>query len=143
MTGRAVGSDFLFDGQSPAVAEVVTVFAAESEARASVDAAQAYVSCALAAINNGKLDANGVKFSDAKSAAVSVDAAGDSSHAFQIQATKTYQGQSAPGVAQYTLLFASKGRIVFEISSRGTGEPLDPEEMSAFAQNAAARIRQQ
>ena len=142
VTGRAVGDDFLFDGQSPAFSEVVTVFASEAEARASVAAVPAYIECALRSIDGGKLDGDGTTFSDAKSTEISVDAAGDTAYAVQIEATKAFAGQSARGVAQYTLVFASKGRAVYEISLRGSGEPPDLEEVTTVTQNAGARIRQ-
>jgi hypothetical protein len=74
---------------------------------------------------------------------VDIDAGGDASYAVQIQATKTFEGQSATVAAHFTLVFAHKGRVVYEISSRATGAAHDPEEMSAFAESAAARIRQE
>lgn len=142
-TGRGTGNDFLFDGQSPAISEVVTIFASATDARASVAAASGFIECALRVINEGKLNGAGFVLSDATSASISVNAGGDASSAFQVQAAKTLTGHGGQTIVQYTLVFASKGRVGFEMFIQGSGDPVDPNEVADFAQNAAARIRQQ
>ncbi len=143
-TGRATTDDFLFDGQSPAFSEVVVVFATEADAQASLEAAPAFVDCALGAINKGKLNNATANLSGAISADVLIETGADTSRAVQITATKEYLGQTARATAQYTIVFANEGRVVYEVSTRGTGyEPMDLEEVAEVAQSAAARIRQQ
>jgi hypothetical protein len=133
----------LFDGQSPAISETVTVFANEAGAIARIDAAPALIGCAVKAISDGKFNETGIDLLGATSTPISLDAGGDRSAAFQVQATQVFAGQSVRGTAQYTLVFVSKGRVVAEILVRGTGEPFDPEELSGFAQSAVARMSQQ
>jgi hypothetical protein len=140
--GSAATGDWLFDGQSPAISETVTVFANEAGAIARIDAAPALIDCAVTAIGDGKFNETGIDLSGATSTPISLDAGGDRSAAFQVQATELFAGQSAGGTAQYTLVFVSKGRVVAEILVRGTGEPFDRAELSDFAQSAVARIQQ-
>jgi hypothetical protein len=140
---RADGDAFLFDGLSPAISEVVAVFATAADAAASVAASPAYVACTLGAINGGTFDSEKVRFSAARSTPVSIDAAGDASYAYQLQATETFAGQDALGVAQYTLVIANKGRVGYELFVVGSGVPVDPDEMTDIARSAATHIRQQ
>jgi hypothetical protein len=142
-TGSAATGDWLFDGQSPAISETVTVYANEADTSAHIAAAPSLIDCAVKAINDGNLNETGIDLSGATSTPMSLDAGGDRSAAFQVQATEVFAGQSAPGTAQYTLVFVSRGRAVAEILVRGTGEPFDREELSGFAQSAVARIQQQ
>lgn len=141
-TGSAATGDWLFDGQSPAISETVTVYPSEADAGTSgIAAAAARVDCAVNAINNGKLDETGISLSAATSTPIRVDAGGDRSAAFQLQATEAFAGQSVGGTAQYTVVFVSKGRAVAEILVRGTGDPFDAEELAAFARAAVARMQ--
>lgn len=141
-TGSAATGDWLFDGQSPAISETVTVYAKEADAIARIAAAPALIACAVSAINDGKLNEPRIDISGATSTPISLGAGGDRSAAFQVQATEVFGGQST-GTAQYSLVFLSKGRVVAEILVRGSGSPFDPEELLGFAQSAAARIQQQ
>ncbi len=142
-TGSAATGDWLFDGQSPAVSETVTVFANEAQAVASFAAAPTVIDCAVKAINDGKFNEPGIALSGATSTPISLDVGGDRSAAFQLQAAELFAGQSARGTAQYTLVFISKGRVIAEILVRGTGEPFDRGELSDFARSAVARIQRQ
>ena len=142
-TGSASTDDWLFDGQSPAISEIVTVFATMSDASVRMESAPALIDCVVKAINDGKLNEPAIELSGGTSTAISIDAGGERSVAFQVQSVRMFPGQSARGTAQYTLVFVSRGRVVAEIVVRGTGEPFDPAELSDFAQSAVARIQQQ
>lgn len=118
------------------------MFAGDPEAVESIAGAQAYVACAVAAIGNGALNSAGVEFAQAKSEPVAISADGDEAYAAQLTAARTVHGQSLPSVMQYTLVIVRKGRVVYEITSRGIGEPVETDDMSAFAEGAASQIRQ-
>jgi hypothetical protein len=141
-TGGAATDDWLFDGQSPAISETVTVFATEADATARIGSARAMIECIVRAINDGKANETGIELSGATTAPVSMEAGGNNAIAFRIQAAQAFAGQTAGGTAQYTLALVSKGRVVCEILVRGSGIPFDPGELSDFVQSAAARIKQ-
>ncbi len=143
-TGRATSSDFAADANAPTISEVVLIFGKDGDASAAIDAVPALIDCAVKAINDGKLNNSGVEFSGTTSAKVTVDAPGDKTYAYQIKTTGKLTGQAGSEQALYfTLVFAKKGRIGYQISAQGSGEPPDPAEDAAYAQKAAAKIKQQ
>ena len=143
-TGRATSSDFAADANAPTISEVVITFGTDGDASAAIDAVPALIECAVKAINDGKLNNSGVEFSDTSSAKVTVDAPGDKTYAFQIKTTGKVTGQAGSEEALYfTLVYAQKGRVGYQLSVQGSGEPPDPAENAAYAQKAAAKIKQQ
>ena len=143
-SGSASSSDFLFDGETPAVSEVVTVFATEADAAASVRSAAARIACAIAAIDAGKFNAGDVELSGATSAPIEIEAGGDATAAFAVQAKgKLKSIAGAEVTAQYTMVFAHRGRVAYDFVARGTGNPVDLDSLSDVMLTAAQRIRQQ
>jgi hypothetical protein len=143
-TGRATSSDFAADANAPTISEVVLVFGKDDDASTAIDAVPALIDCAVQAINDGKLNNSGVEFSGTTSAKVTVDAPGDKTYAFQIKTTGTVTGQAGSEEALYfTLVYAKQGRVGYQLSVQGSGEPPDPAEDVAYAQKAAAKIKQQ
>jgi hypothetical protein len=143
-TGRATSSDFAADANSPTISEVVIVFGTDGDASAAIDAVPALVDCAVKAINDGKLDNSGVEFSGATSKKVTVAAPGDKTYAFQITTTGKVTGQAGSEQTLYfTLVFAKKGRVGYQISAQGSGALPDPADDAPYAQKAAEKIKQQ
>lgn len=143
-TGRATSSDFAADANAPTISEVVIVFGKDDDASAAIDAVPALIDCAVKAINDGKLNNSGVEFSGTASKKVTVAAPGDKSYAFQITTTGKVTGQAGSEETLYfTLVFAKKGRIGYQISAQGSGEPPDPAGDAAYAKKAAEKIKQQ
>ncbi len=141
-TARVTSSDYLFDGDSPALSEIVSVFADEQAARASIDAAGARGDCFADAVNRGLVMRRDVTLSDAKSVVIAVDTGGDSTRAFEIRGLVSRAGSQAPqAVTLYTLVFSSVGRVACEVFIRGNGDSLDSEDVSALASAAVARVR--
>ena len=67
-------SDFQSDANAASVSETIVVFGKESDASAGLEAIPALIDCAVQAINDGKLNSNGVEFSGTSSKAISLDA---------------------------------------------------------------------
>lgn len=143
-TGRATSSDFAADENSASIGEVVIVFGKDDDAGTAIDQIPVLIDCAVTAFNDGKLNNPGVEFSGTTSKAITVDAPGDKSYAFQIQTTGRAIEQPDQEVTMYlTLVFAKQGRIGYQISAQSAGEPADPAEVAAYAKKAAAKLKQQ
>ena len=142
-TGRADGSDFSSSPDAASISETVIVFGKESDATAGIAAIPALIDCAVQAINAGKLNTNGVEFSGTTSETIALDAPGDKSYAFVVRTTGKAPGQEGDLAVVFTLVYARKGRIGYQLVVTGSGEPLDPAEIAAYAQKAAAKVKQQ
>lgn len=142
-TGTASTDDWLFDGQSPAIIETVTVFGDASGASARIQAARALIDCAARAINNGDLNDTAIEISRPVSKELTLDIQGGESAAFELQASQTSRSQTTGGTVRYTVAFVSRGRVVAEILVRGSGAPFDAADLSDLARSALARIPQQ
>ncbi len=142
-TGRADGSDFQQGANAASISETIIVFGKDSDASAGIDAIPALIECAVQAINDGKLDSNGVEFSGTTSKAIALDAPGDKSYAFEVQTTGTVPGQEGDLTVVFTLVYARLGRIGYQLTATGGASPLDSAEFAAHVQKAAAKIKQQ
>ena len=142
-TGRADGSDFSSSPDAASISETIIVFGKESDATAGINAIPALIDCAVQAVNAGKLNSNGVEFSGTTSEKIALDAPGDTSYAFVVRTTGNAPGQEGDLVLVFTLVYARKGRIGYQITVTGSGEPLDPAEIATYAQKAAAKVKQQ
>jgi hypothetical protein len=143
-TGRAASSDFAADENSASIGEVVIVFARDDDAAAGIEAVPALIDCAVKLINDGKLNSPGVEFSGTTSKKVTVDAPSDISYAFEIQMTGKATAQPDQEVTVYlTLVFAKTGRVGYQLTAQGTGEPPDPAEVATYARKAASKLKQQ
>lgn len=142
-TGKATSSDFSASADAPSISEDVIVFAKDRDASAGLDAIPALIDCAVQAINDGKLNTGGVEFSNTTSKKISVAAPGDKSYAFEVTAVGKVTGQDGAVVnVVFTLVFARKGRVGYQITASGTA-PLDAAELSGYVEKAAAKIKQQ
>ncbi len=140
ITARATSVEYLFDGQSPGIMEVLSMFDSEADARASVDGATAFIDCAITQINGGAIDTAEQRYSGAMSSPVAVASGGQGSAAFEISATVSFTSSSGRATAAYTFVFGSKGRVEYEIFVRGSGEAFDPDELSDYVQAATSHI---
>ena len=142
-TARVDSSDFQADASAASISETIIVFGKESDASAGIDAIPALIDCAVQAINDGKLNSNGVEFSEATSKKITLDVPGDKSYAFEVGATGRATGQDGSLGFVFSLVYARKGRIGYQITVTGSGEPLVPSEVAIYVQKAAAKIKQQ
>ena len=143
-TGRAVSSGFAPNSSAPVISEAVLVYANDDDAKAGLDATPALVDCAANVVNAGKLNKSGFELSGATSRKIVVDAPGDASYAFEVQANGKTTGPTATDFnLTITMVFARMGRVSYHLTISGAGNPLSPEEVAGYAKQAAARIKQQ
>jgi hypothetical protein len=141
-TGRADSSDFQADANAASVSETIIVFGKDADAQKGIDAIQALIDCAVKAINAGKLNSNGVEFSGATSKQITLNAPSDKSYAFEVQTTGSVPGQTGDLSVTFTLIYARKGRIGYQLTVTGGGQQLTTPEIETYAKAAAAKIKQ-
>jgi hypothetical protein len=140
VVAQATSSNHLFDGDSPLVNEVVLVYQDGAAAAEALGRVPVLVECGAASIRSGALNSGGVEYGDATVTQVTLGGASAGSTAFEIRAS---EAASAPGGGTskvLTMLFAAKGRVLYEIFVSGSGESLDPDLLAEFGERAASRI---
>ncbi len=139
-TGKAQSGDFAESEGAPSISESVLVFTTASAAMAELDKNPDVVKCAVAAFNDGKLDSNGITFSDAASKSMSFDAPGDKSYAYQIDVTgTTSQGQATVHIIA---AYAVVGRVGYTLTAQSTDQPYSATDLETYAKKAADKLKQ-
>lgn len=139
-TGRAESGDFAENEGAPSISETVLVFTNASAAMTELNKISDVVSCGVKAFNDGKLDSNGITFSDAASKNLSFDAPGDKSYAFQIDVTgTTSQGQATVHIVA---VYAVVGRVGYSLTAQTTDQPYGVSDLEAYAKKAADKLKQ-
>ena len=144
-TGRAVTGDFGSSDGAPTVSETVVVFPDADTAASALDNVPDRISCAIKAINDGKLDQGTITFSKAESREAAVSAPGDKHYAFQIRmdATSSDPSSADNGTVYFLLVYGTRGRVGYSLTGTAYGAPYDLAEMSAAAKDAEAKLKQQ
>jgi hypothetical protein len=142
-TGHAVSSEFAPDQNSPSVQESVIVFPDAATATAALGNVPALIECTVKALNDGKLDTTGVKFSKAEATEFSIDAPGDKTLAYQVKATATVSGSTETQVVYLVTTYTRVGRVGYSIKVNGSTAPVPASQVSDYSKTAAAKIKQQ
>ncbi len=139
-TGRAETGDFSATDSASSVSESVLVFAKPADAMAALDKTSGIVDCGIKAFNDGKLDSNGIAFSDATSRKLSLDAPGDKSYAYQIDVTGTVGGEQA--TVHLVVVYAVSGRVGYSLTAQTTDQSYRAADLEDVAKKAADKLKQ-
>jgi hypothetical protein len=139
-TGRAETGDFAESEGKPSLSESVLTFANAKDAVAALDQTTATVDCGIKAFNDGKLDSDGIAFSDAASRKLSLNAPGDKSYAYEIDVTGKSSGSDV--AVHLVVVYAVVGRIGYSLTAVSTDAPYKAADLEPFAKKAAAKLKQ-
>lgn len=144
-TGRGVTGDFASADGAPSIYETVLTFPDAGTSAAALDKIPDRITCAIKAINDGKLDAGGVKFSGAESREAAIAAPGDKHYAYQIRMDAAGLDPTSTDTTTvfFLLVYATDGRIGYALTGTSYNTPYDAAEMTTAAKAAQAKFKQQ